>query len=297
MVDLCSGLGDVELGWKSSLQLACKATELPRLETEVAVRRSIGIEATLLDAAVLQRQFGVSRPGAIFSPHALQVNPVKLTYALLERAIGRGSVLLPQEAIDFGAIADAGPPFPIELARGTSLRAQNIVVTTGYETPEQFASLAQLTELRSTYAMVTEPVALDGCVESTLLWETGDPYLYVRSTWDHRVIVGGEDEAFVEASKRDALLAEKAETLRARVGELLSIEPPPVAYNWAGTFARTSDGLPFIDEPDRWPGVQFALGYGGNGITFGLIAARCISDHLEGRAMMQDGLYSFRRCK
>ena len=53
-----------------------------------------------------------------------------------------------------------------------------------------------------------------------------------------------------------------------------------IAYAWAGTFSRTDDGLPVIAELEEHPGVWLALGYGGNGITFGMIAARLLAERL-----------------
>jgi glycine/D-amino acid oxidase-like deaminating enzyme len=71
--------------------------------------------------------------------------------------------------------------------------------------------------------------------------------------------------------------------------------PCEVAYSWAGTFAETSDGLPYIGRHPRIPHTFFALGYGGNGITFSIIAAEIIRDLIrEGRSRDAD-LFSFDR--
>jgi hypothetical protein len=42
-----------------------------------------------------------------------------------------------------------------------------------------------------------------------LIWDSGAPYLYLRTTHERRVIVGGEDEDFVNAKRRDALISQK----------------------------------------------------------------------------------------
>ncbi len=72
----------------------------------------------------------------------------------------------------------------------------------------------------------------------------------------------------------------------------LRIEP---AYCWAGTFATTDDGLPFIGQVPEQPGIWFALGYGGNGITFSVIAAAILRDLLRGRDNADARLFSFER--
>ena len=47
---------------------------------------------------------------------------------------------------------------------------------------------------------------------------------------------------------------------------------------WEGLFATTPDGLPYIGPHRRYPRHLFALGYGGNGMTFGFLAARLLLD-------------------
>jgi FAD dependent oxidoreductase len=51
--------------------------------------------------------------------------------------------------------------------------------------------------------------------------------------------------------------------------------PFEVAFTWAGTFAESRDGLPYIG-PTASPNVLVALGYGGNGITFSVMAAEIL---------------------
>jgi hypothetical protein len=74
----------------------------------------------------------------------------------------------------------------------------------------------------------------------------GTPYLYLRTTPEGRVIGGGEDEHFVSAKRRDALISEKTRTLVKKFGQLFPDVPLEVAYSWAGTFGETKDGLAYI---------------------------------------------------
>jgi glycine/D-amino acid oxidase-like deaminating enzyme len=64
---------------------------------------------------------------------------------------------------------------------------------------------------------------------------------------------------------------------------------------WAGTFAETDDGLPYIGPARQFLRGYFALGYGGNGIVFGLIAARIICDLFLGRQNRDAALFGFDR--
>jgi hypothetical protein len=54
--------------------------------------------------------------------------------------------------------------------------------------------------LQSTYALISEPLPkICGWHKQRLIWQNGSPYLYLRTTTEGRVIVGGEDEDFVNA--------------------------------------------------------------------------------------------------
>jgi hypothetical protein len=47
-------------------------------------------------------------------------------------------------------------------------------------------------------------------------------------------------------------------------------------FAWEGLFAMTPDTLPYIGPHRRYPRQWFVLGYGGNGMTFGFLAARLL---------------------
>ena len=48
-------------------------------------------------------------------------------------------------------------------------------------------------------------------------------YLYLRTTTEGRVIVGGEDENFVSAKRRDTLISQKTRTLVKKFGHCFRI--------------------------------------------------------------------------
>ena len=72
----------------------------------------------------------------------------------------------------------------------------------------------------------------------------------------------------------------------------INIEPDCA---WAGVFGETKDGLPYIGPHKQFPLGLFALGYGGNGITFSLVAAEIIRDNLRGHPNPDSSIFSFER--
>jgi glycine/D-amino acid oxidase-like deaminating enzyme len=128
-----------------------------------------------------------------------------------------------------------------------------------------------------------------------LIWETRRPYFYARRTDDGRALIGGGDTSFARDHNREALLASKVDELGRRFERLFPGARFEPEYAWGGTFADTEDGLAYIGSPPDRPREYFALGYGGNGITFGVIAARLLVDFILGRPNPDAEVFRFQR--
>ena len=68
-----------------------------------------------------------------------------------------------------------------------------------------------------------------------------------------------------------------------------------IADAWEGRFANTPDSLPYVGPHRRYPGHAFALGYGGNGMTFGSLAGRLLVEQWQGVASKDHALFTFDR--
>lgn len=110
-----------------------------------------------------------------------------------------------------------------------------------------------------------------------IFWNTEEPYLYFRGTKDNRIIMGGGgDENFKNARRRDSLLPKKEKSLLKAFKKTFPEIDFIIDYSWAGTFGETKDGLPYIGKPDLQKNESYVLGFGGNGITFSVMAMDCI---------------------
>jgi glycine/D-amino acid oxidase-like deaminating enzyme len=127
------------------------------------------------------------------------------------------------------------------------------------------------------------------------MWETARPYFYLRTTPDHRIVFGGADEPFETDSRRTRKLKRKTRELE----QAFAANFPELAfkadYAWSGVFAETTDGLPCIGPKIPGSRVFYALGYGGNGITFSQIAAGILRDACLGTKNADAGLFAFQR--
>jgi glycine/D-amino acid oxidase-like deaminating enzyme len=132
--------------------------------------------------------------------------------------------------------------------------------------------------------------------KNALLWETKTPYLYLRTTADNRIIVGGRDESFYSPGKRDKLISRKRTALEQDFKTLFPHIPFVTDFAWAGTFGETEDGLPYIGSYQQ-PAMLYAMGYGGNGITFSMAAAEILRDVIRGKKNADARLFGFDRCR
>ncbi|MBX3147261.1 MAG: FAD-binding oxidoreductase [Gemmatimonadales bacterium] len=291
---LAASLGDgCDFQRVTSVYLASRRRDAKRLRHEAELRQAHGFDVRPLTRRELAARYDVPGAAALETPHAAQVDPVALTRRLLNRAVAAGAIVCPRTALL--EWQDEGARCRVMTTRGQCM-ARFVVFATGYELPPKVPNGA--VALHSTYAFVTQPGPYPGPLgRGAVFWETARPYTYMRTTVDGRVLVGGMDVPFRHADGRDALLPVRVRALETRAARLLGIESLERAFAWAGTFAATPDGLPYIG---RLPGegrAFAALGYGGNGIVFSTIAAELISAQVEGRRHPDQSLFHFDRAR
>jgi glycine/D-amino acid oxidase-like deaminating enzyme len=277
---------------RPSLYLASAPADVPALQRECDGRRALGLDATLLTPSDIASRYSFTAPAAIYAHGNGEVDACRLTRRLVADAEEAGARVYERSPVT--ALRASGGAVDLTVAAPHNVRAARVVLATGYEAATHLERPTG--RLASTWVLVSQPLDhFDGWPDRCLIWETARPYLYVRSTDDGRLLAGGEDEPCADAHRRWGLLESKTARLLARARALFPRLGLDVSQAWAGTFATTDDGLPFIGESERCPGVWLALGYGGNGITFSVVAAAILRDACLGRTHDDAGLFRFDR--
>ena len=289
--DVCDDCGYAR---RQSLFLSGDDANASDLYAEYLARRSAGIAVQYLDRTRLKADYGIDRSAGLLSRDAAEVDPVRLSRRLLEHSVTHGLAIHGRTGVKTYTPGPNGVTLTTDA--GHTVRAARVVFCTGYET-EDFLGQSYVT-LNSTFAVVSEPVAsFDGWRDRCLVWEAQTPYFYCRTTSDNRIIAGGEDEATIDPKQRDAMLPEKTAKIAAAFRAMFPTIDFRPAKSWAGTFAESHDSLPYIGAHPKFPGGYFCLGYGGNGITFALLAARLLRDELAGRVNPDAKLFAFDRVR
>jgi len=296
LATLARGLGDIEFARMESLYCASRRRDRRALEEEFAMRRRHRFGVAWLEPADLRERFGFEAPAAILSAVAACVDPYRMTHKLLARVRKRGGAVHDRCTV---ASVKAGPrSVRLTLEDGLCVVAGHVVMAAGYANERWLPQ--RVAKNRSSYAFVTDPLDEDmlGALATTMLWETARPYLYLRTTGDRRLLVGGDDDAVDIPARRDARVDAKARGLAAKVEKRFPWIHCEPTFSWAGTFAETADGLPFFGaHPDVGARVLFAMAYGGNGITYSAIGAGLIRAAIERRRHPLATLFSFERVR
>jgi glycine/D-amino acid oxidase-like deaminating enzyme len=106
-----------------------------------------------------------------------------------------------------------------------------------------------------------------------------------------RLVIGGLDEAGSDRHADLKLMPRKARRLAREAQRLLDVPPLQVEQCWSGAFGSSDTGLPVIGAVPGLPGCHVVAGFGGNGITHAMLAARMLVAELGGRPLPHSHLY------
>lgn len=291
---LAGELGDVDFGRMYSLYYASRLHHVAPMKAELALRQKHGFRVSWVPPNELRDHYGVEAPGAMLTELAARIDPYRMAYRLLMRLEQRGTPVFDRTPIE--TVEPAADGVSLRTTDGLRVQASQVVFAAGYASQKWLDQ--RVARNRSSYAFITDPLNKSKlrALADTIVWESARPYLYLRSTGDGRLLVGGEDDNIDIPLRRDARVNSKARKLVKKVRRAiphLELEP---AFAWAGTFAETADGLPFFGaHPQYGPRVQFAMAYGGNGISYSMAGASLIRALIEQREHPLAALFSFGR--
>jgi glycine/D-amino acid oxidase-like deaminating enzyme len=277
---------------------ATTAQAAERLRQECDTRVRSGFRAEWLAPARLRRLTGIAGHGAILSKGSAQFDPYRACVGILRAAVAAGANVF--ERSEVRRIEKAHDGVRISTRQGM-LHAARVIIATGYATP-QFRPLAGRFRMYRTYVLATEPIntARRDAVglSDVMVWDTERPYHYARWTPGRRLLLGGEDRLVRPGQRRRQQFKTAARDLRAYFdARLPALATVRTERAWEGLFAMTADSLPYIGPHRRYPRHWFALGYGGNGMTFGFLAARLLLERWQGVTSRDHELFEFARLR
>lgn len=273
-----------DVGYKEthSLFLASRRHDINAMKKNFDALAAHGFPADWIDRQQLQDDFGIEAHAAIRTASDAELNPFKMVQALHTQTMKNGNqVYCETEGME---ILENKDHFVITTSRGHKIRANYLILATGYAkgvVPE----VEPYTQRNTTFSLVTHKI--DSIWNhGDMIWDSADPYVYFRQTEDGRLIAGGLDETGTRFSS-ERRIAKQAKKILKKMKEYYPPLEVSVDKCWQSVFAVSNDGIPFIDRDASHPNRYFALGYGGNGTCYSVIASMFIREYLKGKVHPQ----------
>jgi glycine/D-amino acid oxidase-like deaminating enzyme len=259
---------------------------LEELDRELAAARRAGLTVERTANALVPFDTG---PCLRFA-HQGEFHPIAYLRQLALAIVERGGHI--HTGVHVDAIAPNNPVV-VKIAGGHTIHAQAVVDATN----ATITSLVKVPIRQAAYR--TYVIGLEvphGYMPHALLWDTGDPYHYVRVTAGDAgkevVLVGGEDHR----TGQDSDPARHWTALETWARERLP-EAGQVVARWSGQCQEPADGLAYIGRSPDLDHVFIVTGDSGNGITHGALAGLLIPDLIRGREHPWTKLYDPRRSR
>jgi glycine/D-amino acid oxidase-like deaminating enzyme len=267
-----------------SVTVALTPEQLARLKRDQKSRREARVDAPLLNARTIKKEFGLDGLAGLRSKEGATLDPYRACVGLAAAAVERGARLFersPVRKITFGR------KHATVFTAGGSMKVRRIVVATGMPTPALFKSLRRHFWFHTAYFAQTDfvPAKIRHQLgaRASIVRDSAEPSHIVRWVEDERLLVTGADTEAMPPRQLDKILVGKTGQLMYEMSTLYpdisGIQP---AYGWSADYARTAEGLPYIGAHRNFPHHLFAFGDSSHSVTGAYLASRImVRQHFE----------------
>lgn len=264
---------------RPSICFASDENDVEKIKAEYTTLQKYGFPSDYFGPNEMREKLAFSKPGALVTLEDAEINPLKFVQGLLQRLEEMGVHLFPYVEVE--DVYETDGQLDIRTSE-QSFFAKNIIFTTGYETVPIGKRIGA--NINRSYVFVSNPINnFDDWYKQALIWETKRPYLYIRSTVENRLIVGGLDEDQPDAPHSQELIQQRAENLLEKAKELFPHFNLEIDYAYAASFGESIDNLPFIGEHPTKAKHYYLLGYGGNGTVYSMLGSQILKDLVTGK--------------
>lgn len=272
---------DCDFEFKDAFLYSENETESKLLEEILESSVKAGIQTTYAESNHIPIPFDK----VIKFNNQAQFHPLKYIHTLAQEFIKAGGVILENHFIK-----STGSENNLYYADGNGFiaRGRNIVHATHLPQGINYFNFTC-----APYRSYVLGVSLaDDDYPDALVYDMQEPYHYFRThviEGKKHLIIGGEDHKTGHDEPEDAF-----EKLIAYTNEHFKVAS--IDFKWSSQYYVPSDGLPFIGQYAS-EGSYVATGYYGNGMTFGTLSAKIISDLILGEESSYAEVYKPSRIK
>lgn len=273
------------------LYLAHRPEKIEYLRNMTKVRNEIfGYKTRMLSAEQVRSDYCDEREqfGAMYEEEGVGVHPLKLTFGLIRKASALGAKIHTaspvQEWETVNGIHHLRTP-------GGTVRARRVVVCTGGYTGQTLNPLVKNKILPIlSNSVVTRPLTeaelkATNFKSLTFLTDTRILRFYYRLLKDNRLQLGSRSSVTGADAENPMHLKLLTDAIARKFPPLAGIK---IDYSWWGWVDVSHDMMPRITRPDPSQNVWYAVGYGGNGVSFSTWAGKRLAERVAGKDAGQE---------
>lgn len=265
---------------RDTLLYTAKDVEVKELEEEYNIRKSNGIHVDFYTKANNPFSFDL-KAGVYGRNGGAEIDPYLYAHQLLEVACNNG--LRAYENTEVLGVKNIEEGIEVITNYNNRVKGKIVIVATGYNTG--LFTKRNFGTTTTAFNIVTKPVKnFKGWFNQVLIRDNEETYNYCRTTFDNRIIIGGEDISFIPDIFNEKAANEKYGILEQRVKTMFPlIKDIEIEYKYCGAFTSTQDNLGFLGKDPNNPKQWYSLGYGANGILFAILGGIMLSDLYLGK--------------
>ncbi len=269
------------------LYLAHREKKMDFLRNEAKVMREVfGYDTHMLSQAEVHSRYvrDAETFGALHEPDGIGVHPLKLAFGYLRMARALGVKVHPASPVTGFETRDGVHYLKTP---GGTVRARAVgFATGGYTSNGLHKSLDSKIMPILSNSLVTRPLTeqelqATNFLTNEVITDTRTLRFYYRKLPDNRVQIGSRSAVTGADATNPRHLEALVQGLHRKFPALKGIQ---IDYSWWGWVDVSHDMMPRVTQPDPRESVFYALGYGGNGVSFSAHAGRRMAQRIAGKA-------------
>ena len=268
------------------LYLAHRPEKLPVLEAEARLmRETFGYGTRMMSAEEVRHNYCDEREtvGAMFEPEGVGIHPLKFAFGLMRKARALGAKVHTSSPVQGWDTIDGVHHLRTP---GGIVRAKRVAVCTGGYTGQALNPLLKnrimpiLSNSVVTRPLTAAELAATNFKSLTFLTDTRTLRFYYRLLEGNRLQLGSRSSVSGADAEDPVHLRLLTDAIARKFPPLAGIQ---IDYSWWGWVDVSHDMMPRITQPDGHQSVWYAVGYGGNGVSFSTWAGKRLAERVAGQ--------------
>jgi glycine/D-amino acid oxidase-like deaminating enzyme len=277
------------------LYLAHRPEKLDYLRAETQVmRETFGYDTRMLTSEEIRRDYCDEREtaGGMLEAEGIGIHPLKFTFGLIRKARSLGAKIHPASPVQgwetINGVHHLRTP-------GGTVRAKRVAVCTGGYTGQALNPMLKnkvmpiLSNSCVTRELTDAEMKACNFRSKTFLTDTRTLRFYYRllgtETGGHRLQLGSRSAVTGADAEDPVHLKLLTDAIARKFPPLAGIK---IDFSWWGWVDVSHDMMPRIARPDPSQTVWYAVGYGGNGVSFSTWAGKRLAERVAGKDAGKD---------